>query len=88
MVAPAEVAQPLDAAAIRSCLLAMSVQAMEGVDTAIVLAANAQLGRKKHTSGRVQLQQESTCVLVRTKEKSVWETCLCLALLRAQAKES
>jgi hypothetical protein len=27
-------------------------------------------------------------VLGRTKEKSVWETCLCLALLRAQAKES
>jgi hypothetical protein len=82
IVAPAEVAQPVNAAARRSCLLAMSVQAMGGVDTAIVLAANARLGGKKHTlqsgqclllplAGRAQLQQESACVLVRTKEKSV-----------------
>jgi hypothetical protein len=61
-----EVAQPVNAAARRPCVLAMSVQAMDGDDTAVLLAANAQPGHKKHTrrlgwclllplAGRVQL---------------------------------
>jgi hypothetical protein len=44
-----EVAQPVDAAARRPCFLAMSVQAMDGDDTTVELAANAQPGSKKHT---------------------------------------
>jgi hypothetical protein len=44
-----EVAQPIDAAARRPCLLAVSVQAMDGDDTAILLAANAQTSSEKHT---------------------------------------
>jgi hypothetical protein len=63
-----EVAQPVDAAARRPRLLAVSVQAMDGDDTAVLLAANVQPGRKKHTrrsdqclllplAGRRQLQQ-------------------------------
>jgi hypothetical protein len=63
-----EVAQPVDAAARRPCLLAVSVQAMDGDDTAVELAANAQTSSEKHTqqsgwclllplAGRVQLQQ-------------------------------
>jgi hypothetical protein len=36
-----EVAQPVDAVARRPCLLAMSVQAMDGDNTAVELAANA-----------------------------------------------
>lgn len=44
-----EVAQPVDAATCRPCLLAVSVQAMDGDDTAVLLLANAQPGSKKHT---------------------------------------
>ena len=36
-----EIAQPVDAVACRPCLLAVSVQAMDGDDTAVLLAANA-----------------------------------------------
>jgi hypothetical protein len=44
-----EVAQPVNAAARRPCLLAVSVQAMDGDDTAVELAANAQTSSEKHT---------------------------------------
>ena len=71
--------------------------------TALMWSAHEQdaVGRQLDRPGRVQLQQlalltlrilrglqESACVLVRTKEESVGETCLCRALLRAQAQES
>jgi hypothetical protein len=44
-----EVAQPIDAAARRPCLLAVSVQAMDSDDTAVKLAATAQTSSRKHT---------------------------------------
>jgi hypothetical protein len=44
-----EVAQPVDAAACRPGLLAVSVQAMDGDDTAVLLAATAQTSSKRHT---------------------------------------
>jgi hypothetical protein len=44
-----EVAQPVNAAARRPCLLAMSVQAMDGDDTAVGLAVNAPPSNEKHT---------------------------------------
>lgn len=60
--------QPVDAAARCPRLLAVSVQAMNGDDTAIGLAVNAPLSNEKHTrrsgwclqlplAGHVQLQQ-------------------------------
>jgi hypothetical protein len=63
-----EIAQPVDAASRRPCLLAVSVQAMNSDDAAADLAANAQPSSEKHTqrsgwclllplAGRVQLQQ-------------------------------
>jgi hypothetical protein len=62
-----EVAQPVDAAARCPRLLAMSVQAMNGDDTAVGLAVNAPPSNEKHTrrsgwrlqlplAGHVQLQ--------------------------------
>jgi hypothetical protein len=53
-----EVAQPVDAAARRPCLLAVSVQAMDGDDTAVLLAANAQTSNEKHT------QRSDWCLLL------------------------
>jgi hypothetical protein len=44
-----EVTQPVDATARCSCLLAVSVQAMDGDDTAVESPANAQPGSEKHT---------------------------------------
>jgi hypothetical protein len=44
-----EVAQLVNAAARRLCLLAVSVQAMDGDDTAVKLAANVQTSSEKHT---------------------------------------
>jgi hypothetical protein len=66
-VAREKVAQPVDAAACRPCLLAVSVQAVDGDDAAVLLAANTPPGSEKHTrrsgwclrlplAGRVQLQ--------------------------------
>jgi hypothetical protein len=67
-VAREKVAQPVDAAACRPCLLAVSVQAVDGDDAAVLLAANTPPGSERHTrrsgwclqlplAGRVQLQQ-------------------------------
>jgi hypothetical protein len=67
-VAREEVAQPVDAAACRPCLLAVSVQTMDGDDTVVLLAANAQPSSERHTrrsgwylrlppASRAQLQQ-------------------------------
>jgi hypothetical protein len=67
-VAREEVAQPVDAAACRPCLLAVSVQAVDGDDAAVLLAANEQTSSEKHTrrlgwclrllpASRAQLQQ-------------------------------
>jgi hypothetical protein len=44
-----EVAQPVDAAARCPRLLAVSVQAMDGDDTAVRLAVNAPPSNEKHT---------------------------------------
>jgi hypothetical protein len=44
-----EVAQPVDAAARRPCLLAVSVQAMDGDNTTVKLAVTAQTSSMKHT---------------------------------------
>jgi hypothetical protein len=44
-----EVAQPVDAAARRPCLLAMSVQAMDGDDTAVGLVVTVPPSNEKHT---------------------------------------
>jgi hypothetical protein len=44
-----EVAQPVSAAARRPCLLVVSVQAMDGNDTPVLLAATAQMSSRKHT---------------------------------------
>ena len=63
-----QVAQPVDAATRRPCLLAVSVQAVDGDDTAVLLAVHTQTSSKGHTrrlgwclqlplAGRVQLQQ-------------------------------
>jgi hypothetical protein len=76
-----EVAQPIDAAACCPRLLAVSVQAMDGDDTAVGLAVNAPPNIEKHTrrlgrrfqlplAGHVQLQEPAR-MLVRAKEKSV-----------------
>jgi hypothetical protein len=65
-----EVAQPVDAAARRPRLLAVSVQAMDSDDTVVLLAGTAQTSSRKHTqrsgqclrpplASRVQLQQLS-----------------------------
>jgi hypothetical protein len=35
----------------------------------------------------LRVLQEPACVSVRTEEKSVWQTCLCLALLRAEVRK-
>jgi hypothetical protein len=109
-----EVAQPVGAAAHCPCLLAVSVQAIDGDDTAVLLTVNAQTSNKKHTqrsgwclllslASRMQLRQiallmlrmlrmlrvlqEPACVLVRMTEKSVWQTCLCLAVLRVEVRK-
>lgn len=63
-----QVAQPDDAATRRPCLLAVSVQTMDGDETAVLLAVHTQRSSKEHTRrlnwclqlplvGRVQLQQ-------------------------------
>jgi hypothetical protein len=88
-----EVAQPVDAVARRPCLLAVSVQAMDGDDTAVELAANAQPGSKKHTrrsdwclllplAGRVQLQQ---LALLPPKMRRVLQESACV-LVRMRRK--
>jgi hypothetical protein len=76
-----EVAQPVNAAACRPCLLAVSVQAVDGDDTAVFLAANAQTSNEKHTQrldwgfllplvGLVQLQQLALLTLKSLKHSA------------------
>jgi hypothetical protein len=87
----------VDTASRRPYFLAVSVQAMDGDDAVIGLAANAQLSSKKHT------ELSGWCFLLTTSRSCAtaaagsadaddfeWETEVCLrnALLRADAKEA
>ena len=90
-----QVAQPVDAvdtvnaAARRPRLLAVPIQAVDGDDTAVELAANAQKSSKKHTrqsgwclllplAGRVQLQQ--LALLTLRMLRGLQEACLCVSV--------